>query len=260
MASTLDQLMQSFQKSADTAKAANLKRYNQAMNIYDAVISNYSPGGAFEKATLSGLEKQKTRDVGKETHDLISSGLFGTTTQAATGRKWEEAVGSPSRLKMEDIQMQRMSDAQLGKASFLSSAEDVGPDLGLMAQLFSQAGNRPTGPGYTEPKTQLRTYGRTYGASSFPDMFSIGGGGARRTGGTGQRVTRESTGLSSKQPAQSTDWEAKRLADEAANKRLLAEGQLNFTPTQQSGEDKITQSFLATGKWKMSPNGQLVRK
>jgi hypothetical protein len=176
MASLLEQL----QAQKQAAKAANLKRYEQAMAIYDEIISRYRPGGEFGRAALGQLEKRKIRDVGKETQQLISSGLYGTTTMAATGRRWEESVGGPERLKLEDIQMQRLSEAQIGKAGFIERREDIGPDYGMIAQLASQVGAAPQ-------RTVTREYGRTYGASSFPDMFSIAGRAPTRY--TGKTIT-----------------------------------------------------------------------
>lgn len=153
MATTYDELMERFTKQEESAKAATLQREQQILAIHDEIIRRYSPGGEFGRAALGQLEKRKITDVGKETQQLISSGLYGTTTMGATGRRWEETVGAPERLRLEDIQMQRLSQAQLGKAGFIERREDIGPDYGMIAQLAAQAGQRPTrgggGGGYT---------------------------------------------------------------------------------------------------------------
>lgn len=140
MATAISTLLQRFQQQEESAKAANIQRYEQAMAIYDEIISRYRPGGEFGAAALGQLEARKVTDVGRETQQLISSGLYGTTTMGATGRRWEEAVGAPERLRLEDIQMQRLSEAQVGKAGFIERREDIGPDPGLIAQLAMQAG------------------------------------------------------------------------------------------------------------------------
>lgn len=159
----------------EAARKANEERYAQAMQIYDEIISRYRPGGEFQKAQLGELEKRKTRETGQEMQQMISGGLYGTTTAAGIPRRWEAEVGAPSRLKLEDIMMQRLSQAQVGKAGFMERREDVYPDVGRYAGY--------AGATAAQPRTVTRTYGGTYGAGSFPDMFSITGegGGAPTT-------------------------------------------------------------------------------
>jgi len=126
----------------------------QALAIYDEIIKRYQPGGAFEKSYLQQLGVRKATEVGRESQQLISSGLYGTTTMAGLPGKWEKEVGGPERLRLEDIQMQRLSEAQRGKATFLT------PDYGLTAQLASQIG---AGGGYYSPDTSLTpTVGKPY--------------------------------------------------------------------------------------------------
>ena len=127
-----------------SARQANEQRYAQAMSIYDEIIKRYQPGGTFGKAALGQLEKEKTRAVGRETQQMISSGLYGTTTTAGLPTKWEAEVGAPSRLRLEDIMMERLSQAQVGKAGFIERREDVYPDVGRYAGYTAQAAQAPT--------------------------------------------------------------------------------------------------------------------
>jgi len=160
-----------------SARRANEQRYAQAMSIYDEIIKRYQPGGTFGKAALGQLETQKVRDVGRETQQMISSGLYGTTTTAGLPTKWEAEVGAPSRLRLEDIMMQRLSQAQIGKAGFIERREDVYPDVGAYAGYAAQAARAPA-----------RTYGRTFGASSFAEsglLYPTGGAAGRLGGGIG---------------------------------------------------------------------------
>jgi len=147
MSDTLQSLLEGFEKSYGEAREANLKRYGQAMSIYDEIIARYQPGGAFQKSALGQLEKQKVKDVGREKQDLISSGMFGTTTFAGVGRGWEESVGAPSRLKLEDVMMQRLSQAQVGKVGVMEGREDEYPDYGTIAQLAGAIGQGGTSGG-----------------------------------------------------------------------------------------------------------------
>jgi hypothetical protein len=135
------------QQEYEAAKKANELRYSQAMAIYDEIIKRYQPGGTFGKAALSQLETQKVRETGKGMQQLISSGLYGTTTAAGLGQKWEEEVGAPSRLRLEDIMMERLSQAQVGKAGFMERKQDVYPDVGMYAQYAGQAAAAGGGAG-----------------------------------------------------------------------------------------------------------------
>ena len=121
------------------ARRANELRYAQLMNIYNRVIARTQPGGAFEKAGLAEIETARTKGVGQETQQMISSGMYGTTTTAGIGRGWEKEVGAPARLRLEDIMERRLTEAQLGKAGAIERREDVYPDVGTYAQYTSQA-------------------------------------------------------------------------------------------------------------------------
>lgn len=121
-----------------SAKRANLQRYAQIMAIYDKIIARAGPGGAFEKAGLGEIEKAKTKGVGQETQQMISSGMYGTTTAAGIGRGWEADVGAPARLRLEDIMEQRLSTAQLGKAGAIERREDVYPDYNALLQMLAR--------------------------------------------------------------------------------------------------------------------------
>lgn len=121
-----------------SARRANLQRYSQMMDIYNRVIARAQPGGAFEKAGLGQIEAAKTKGVGKETQSLISGGMFGTTTAAGVGRKWEADVGAPARLRLEDIMEQRLTTAQLGKAGAIERREDVYPDYNALLQMLAR--------------------------------------------------------------------------------------------------------------------------
>jgi len=109
---------------------------------------------------------------------------------AATGRRWEEAVGGPERLKLEDIQMQRLSQAQIGKAGFIERREDIGPDYGMIAQLATQVGQAPT----VSRKPRIPATGRAQPSlQEYMRGFSPAAGGqrvfepVRVTPGTGRR-------------------------------------------------------------------------
>lgn len=143
----LDKYLEQLQKSQSAMNAANLAREKEIRAITDEIIRRYSPGGAFQQAGLQQLATQKVSDVGAGMQRLISSGLAGTEAAGALETGWEQAVGAPARLSLEDLMMQRLSEAQLGKAGFLERVETQGPDYGLIASLAGQASQ----PRYAAP-------------------------------------------------------------------------------------------------------------
>jgi len=150
----LDDLIAKFQQQQEAAREANERRYQEGLAIYDRIIKQYEPGGAFLQGVEKQLGREKAKTVAQQTQDLISSGLFGTSLTAGLGKKFEEEVATPARLRAQDIAFERLAQAGVGKAGFIERREDVGPDYGLIAQLAMAAASRPTGGGAYYPTTR----------------------------------------------------------------------------------------------------------
>jgi hypothetical protein len=182
------------------ANAANQQRAAEIRAIYQKNIEMYRPGGEFETKSLEQLAKTGERFVekgyGEQLQQAISSGTYGTTVTGGIKprlrKQYEEEVGAPSRLRLEDILMQRLTSAQTGLASFLERQEDIGPGLSDIYNMAAQYGS-------SEPSTFERTYGGTYGNTLESGIGTYGTlGGNTPVQGTGGTVTRESAGLTPK--------------------------------------------------------------
>ncbi len=121
-----------FGQAAAGARQANIARRRQIEGIYSQMMQRYQPGGAFEKRGLADIERRKTKGVGTEMQQMISSGTYGTTTAAGTGRRWESEVGAPARLRLEDIMQQRLTGIQQQKAGFLERIQEPYPDYSAL--------------------------------------------------------------------------------------------------------------------------------
>ena len=204
MAISLSDLIKSFQEQQERARQENLKRYGEGLKLYDEIIKRYQPGGEFGKGALSQYERGRVRSLATAAQNLISSGLYGTTTTAGLGKKYEEEVGTPFRLQLEDLRMGRLSEAETGKAGFIERREDIGPDPALIAQLATQAASAPRTISYTKASKgpspwekdfmgggwslsggvrtpqptapTTRTYARTPTTTSYPQFPSGGAG------------------------------------------------------------------------------------
>jgi len=184
-----------FKAAGAEARSANEARQGRIESIFDEVIARYGPGGSFGKSYLQQLGAQKTRDVGAETQGMISSGLYGTTTTAGIPGKWEAEVGAPARLKLEDLMMERLSSAQLGKASFLERIQEPYPDYSALTQasaagagsggqsMISGGSGLPTN--YNPLNDPARHFNRQDASGSVQGGTGGTGGGTTPTGGGG---------------------------------------------------------------------------
>lgn len=130
------------------AKKRTEAQEKEIRGLLDQIIQMYQPGGSFGKGTEAMLTRQKEKDLASATQSLVSSGLFGTTMAAGLPKKWEEEVGMPSRLKLEDVRYGALSEALGQKASFVQSIENAYPDYGMIAQLQSKANSGASMPFY----------------------------------------------------------------------------------------------------------------
>lgn len=123
-------------RAAEGARQANIARQKRIESLYGEMMARYQPGGAFERRGLANIERQKRRGVGREMQQMISSGLYGTTTAAGAGRRWEADVGARARLTLEDIMQQRLTGIQQLKAGFLERIQEPYPDYRLLMSML----------------------------------------------------------------------------------------------------------------------------
>lgn len=173
--SSFDKLIADLESQRSKANEENQKRLDQMTSIFDEVINRYQPGGAFQKAGLAQIGQQKVTDVGKETQQMIGSGLYGTTTTASLPSRWESQVGNPARLNLEDVMMQRLSGAQISKAGMIERVEDTGPSISDIINMANQYGQGRT------TSNPMPSYNPTGSSSSpgnmgSPGMFADSGG------------------------------------------------------------------------------------
>ena len=142
----INDLTQSYTKMADEAKAANLARETEIRNIYTNILNSISGSNDSMRASgLADIERQAGQLEGRETQQMISSGLYGTTTAAAIPRNVATSFTQPARLKLEDLLSTRKREAQLGLAGFVERIENPYPDYNALFQAqIAEASQEPT--------------------------------------------------------------------------------------------------------------------
>lgn len=172
--SSLDEVLANLQSQESIARASNLQRKEQIEAIFDEVIARYGSEGTYGRAAELLIGQQKVRDVGATAQRDISRGMYGVRPYE---QEWEAAVGAPARLKLEDIKMERLSQAQYAKAGFLTGIEEEYPDYGLVAQLAAQASQSGGGAvgGYGGGGGSSEQYQGTYMSPDWPPKAEEGG-------------------------------------------------------------------------------------
>lgn len=165
--------------------------------LYKQALTRLEGGGKTLEADLADIEAGKKRAVAGGQQALIGAGLGGTTVTGAVPLAAEKTAGR-ARLRARGGAESRYLTALMSFANLAEASRQAGlgresakerttmgiqsaERLGLLgAQTSLQMAGQPTGGTMRAP---VRTRGGTYGASSFPDMFSIPG---ERTMGGGQ--------------------------------------------------------------------------
>jgi len=144
------------------------------MAMYRQTLERLSTGGKTLEADLADIEAGKRTAVAGGQQALIGAGLGGTTVTGAVPLAAEKTAGR-ARLRARGGAESRymialMSFANLAEASRQQELNRrMSYKTSLMgAQTQLQMAGRPAGGTMQAP---VRTYGGTFGASSFPDMF-----------------------------------------------------------------------------------------
>ena len=127
-------LVDQYQQMAEEAREANIAREKEIRGIYANILNAISGSESSLRASgLADIERQAGKLTGQATQQMISSGLYGTTTAAAIPTQVQAGFAQPARLKLEDLLATRKREAQLGLAGFVERIETPYPDYsGLM--------------------------------------------------------------------------------------------------------------------------------
>lgn len=124
----------SINQMESTREAKTTAQESSVMKLYDQIIGLY--GSNYGAGELAMLERQKTKDIASSQQSLVSSGLYGTTLTAGLGKKWEEEIGVPSRLKLEDVRKTALASAYGAKAQAIQGIEYEPIDYNTIASLM----------------------------------------------------------------------------------------------------------------------------
>lgn len=130
-------LISQITKSQETTNVQTKARETEVRSVLDEIIGMYRQGGTFGQGMEASLGREKTQSMAQGAQGLVSSGLYNTTGLAGLSGKFEEEVGAPTRMKLEDLRMDRLSGALGQKAKMVTDIENTQPDYRLLASLLA---------------------------------------------------------------------------------------------------------------------------
>jgi len=166
---TIANLLRRFYEDYTKTEGQREQRYASGLSDLAQVTGLYGPGygAGMEKAALAGANQS-----------LISRGLGGTTRPQAVSAGLKAEFEDLRRGKIAEAltrtaEYKRMFPESTATAGILSHLATGGFGAGLSAKQLDLAQQTALSQGI--PAGGGTIYGGTYGASSFPDMFSIAG-------------------------------------------------------------------------------------
>lgn len=124
-----------YTQMARKAEAANKARETEIRGIYADILNSISGSNSSLRASgLADIETQSKKLIGQESQNLISSGLYGTTTAASIPTRVATEFAQPARVKLEDLLSSRKREAQLGLAGFVERIQNQYPDYNALFQ------------------------------------------------------------------------------------------------------------------------------
>ena len=168
-----------------TGRAQKEEMFGKGVGALESYADIFRPGGAYGAGIEAMIGRGEKKAVASGFQNLVSAGLAGTTMPMHLQQTYQEEIGMPTRLRSEDVRMERLGGA-LGSLGQMYASYDPGTatagDIAHMAtggfgmlQTGSIADMRAQQAAYAQPD-------KPYG-SAFDDMF--GGGGISRGGGGG---------------------------------------------------------------------------
>lgn len=106
-----------------TAKPKATAASPEVMDLFAEAIKKYQPGGEFGKAETAMLAAAKKKFMASGAQSMVSAGLSGTSVPESMHAKFEESVGTPTRLGLEDTRTSRLSEMLMSKAGYLGGIQ-----------------------------------------------------------------------------------------------------------------------------------------
>lgn len=89
------------------------------MGLFTEAMKKFQPGGTFGKREEALLGRAKKKYLASSAQQMVSAGLSGTTVPMAEETKFQEEIGEPTRLGLEDVRTSRLNELLMAKAGYM---------------------------------------------------------------------------------------------------------------------------------------------
>ncbi len=168
--------------------------FGKGVGALESYADIFRPGGAYGEGVEAMIGRGKKRAVAGGMQSLVSAGLAGTTMPMHLEQTFEEEIGMPTRLRAEDLQMERLGGA-LGSLGQMYANYD--PGTATMGQIGQMATTQANIKAQEDAASLQQAYSQFARTSSKPyvstaekmDMWKAGGGGTFESSNVGGGAT-----------------------------------------------------------------------
>ncbi len=143
MAQTMDinQWLQTMYSDYTAGQTRKESRFEEGVGALQSYADIFKPGGAYGEGVEAMIGRGRKRAVASGMQNLVSAGLAGTTVPGQLGAAFEEEIGMPTRLRAEDLQMERLGGAYGALGQMYASYDPGTASMGEIGQVATaQAG------------------------------------------------------------------------------------------------------------------------
>ncbi len=183
----LGQWLSTMYEDYTASRAQKESMFGKGVGALEGYADIFRPGGEYGAGVEAMIGRGEKKAVASGYQNLVSAGLANTTMPMHLQQTYQEEIGMPTRLRSEDVRMERLGGA-LGSLGQMYAGYDAGgPSAGDIAHMATGGfGMQQTGR-IADMNAQMEMYRQTaenQAGLTSQNMFGSGGGGGGGGGGS----------------------------------------------------------------------------
>lgn len=206
MATTIDlgQWLSTMYADYTAGRAEKRGAFEEGVGALKSYADIFRPGGEYGAGVEAMIGRGEKKAVASGMQSLVSAGLAGTTMPMHLTQTYEEEVGMPTRLRAEDVRMERLGGALGSLGQMYAQYDPMAPTGGDIAHMATGGFGAMTSRGAAEAQALLAkraltaaNQARLPSQQMFGGGAGAGGGGGGDTGGVGTGTSLHRGGFAS---------------------------------------------------------------